>query len=177
MKKWIACLLAVLMSAVLCAAEAKIGFVDSQAVFQNTVKGRAALTRLNDAAQQKRKRLEDMKTEVDKLEKDLINPALNEDTKSKKAYDLQSKRTDMQRAVDDSQRDMQLMSQREFGPIRSELIVVIDKIAKEEGFAMVFDTASSGLAFVDPTSTFNLTLKVAKAYDAQQAAKAPAPKK
>jgi outer membrane protein len=181
MKKFIFCIFACLILSGFAFAEVKIGFVNPQYVLQNTIKGREVMEKINAVGQQKQKRLDEIKKELERLEKDLTNPALNQETKDKKAVEMQTKRTEAQRFVEDSQREMEIMRQRELGPVQNELLAVIDKIAKEEGYTMIFDTTTSGFAYVDMNNANNISVKFAKAYDAQAAAKAapaqPAPKK
>jgi Skp family chaperone for outer membrane proteins len=62
--------------------------------------------------------------------------------------------------------------QKEFEKIQGELMPLIEKIAKADGYTMILDLNTAGVTYFEPG--VDITDKVVKAYDAQTAA---APKK
>ncbi|MCX6761176.1 MAG: hypothetical protein NTZ84_03705 [Candidatus Nealsonbacteria bacterium] len=55
----------------------------------------------------------------------------------------------------------------QFIQINKTLRKLFLKIAKEEGYTLIFDTTTSGFAYVDQLNSANISEKVAKTYDAQ----------
>ena len=106
-----------------------------------------------------------------------MSPALNAEARDKKALDLASKRTEIKRFAEDAQKEGASAQQKEFEKIQTDLMPLIEKIAKENGFSLILDLTTSGITYFDPASGIDITEKVVKAYDAQSTAAAPAAKK
>lgn len=155
-------------------AEIKIGIINPQLVLQNSVKGKEAIERLKSMQLSKQKRYENMQKEIDGLEKETMSPALNPEARDKKNLDLQNKRVEIKRFAEDAQKESMTAQQREFEGIQRDLMPLIEKIAKGDGFSLVLDLNTAGVTYFEPA--IDITEKVVKAYDAQTAA-APAPKK
>ena len=60
--------------------------------------------------------------------------------------------------------------QKEFEKIQADLMPIIEKIAKENGFSLVLDLNTAGVTYFEPG--IDITEQVVKAYDAQSAAAA-----
>lgn len=157
-------------------AEIKIGIINPQVVLQNSVKGKQAIERLKTMQLSKQKKYESMQKEIDTLEKESMSPALNQESRDKKTLDLQNKRIEIKRFAEDAQKDSMTSQQREFESIQRDLMPIIERIAKNGGYSMVFDLNTAGITYFDPAT--DITEEVVKAYDAQSAAPAaPAVKK
>ncbi|HOW43767.1 MAG TPA: OmpH family outer membrane protein [Candidatus Aminicenantes bacterium] len=174
MKKQLLLIVAVLALSAFAFAEFKVGIINPQAVLQGSVKGKEAIGRLQAMQAAKQKKYEALQAEIDALEKEIGSPALNADAREKKSQDLIAKRTEIKRFAEDAQKESLAVQEKEFGKIQADLMPLIEKIAKENGYAMVFDLTTSGVTFFEPA--IDITDKVIKAYDAQSAA-APAAKK
>jgi len=168
MKKIPVLLFALLTMSIWLFSEVKIGIINPPVVLQNSIKGKEAINRLKTAAEANQKKFEQMQQAIDSLEKEVLSPALNEDTRSKKNLDLQNKKTEQKRFAEDAQNESRMKQQTEFEGIQKELMPIIEKIAKDEGYTLILDITTAGVAYVDPTS--DITEKVVKAYDASLAA-------
>ena len=94
----------------------------------------------------------------------------------KKTLDLQNKRIEIKRFAEDAQKESMAAQQKEFESIQRDLMPIIEKIAKEDGYSMILDLNTAGVTYFEPG--IDITEKVVKAYDAQSAAPAaPAVKK
>ena len=93
----------------------------------------------------------------------LASPALNTQTREKKNMQLQDKRTDLKRFIEDAQREMQQKSQTELSNLRQDIMPVIEKIGKEKGFTIILDLTTSGIAYFD--SAIDITADVIAEYD------------
>jgi outer membrane protein len=155
-------------------AEIKIGIINPQMVLQDSTKGKEAIERLKSMQLSKQKRYENMQKEIDALEKETLSPALNQEARDKKTLDLQNKRVEIKRFTEDAQKESMAAQQKEFEGIQRDLMPIIEKIAKGDGFSLILDLNTAGVTYFDPA--IDITEKVVKAYDVQSAA-APAAKK
>lgn len=167
MKKFPILLFALLAMSIWLFPEVKIGIINPPVVLQNSIKGKEAINRLKTAAESSQKKFEQLQQAIDSLEKEVLSPALNEDTRSKKNLDLQNKKTEQKRFAEDAQNESRMKQQTEFESIQKELMPIIEKIAKDEGFTLILDITTAGVAYVDPAT--DITEKVVKAFDASLA--------
>ena len=175
MKKNLLLILALVALSTFAFAEFKLGIINPQAVLQASVKGKEAIERLRTMQVSKQKRYEAMQKEIENLEKESMSPALNAEARDKKAQDLVNKRTEIKRFAEDAQKDSMAAQQKEFEKIQTDLMPLIEKIAKENGYSLILDLTTAGITYFEPG--IDITEKVIKAYDAQSAAAAPAAKK
>ena len=174
MKKATLLILALVVLGSFAFAEFKLGIINPQLVLQNSLKGKEAIGRLQALQLSKQKRYEALQKEIEGLEKESMSPALNAEARDKKAQDLANKRIEIKRFAEDAQKDGMAAQQKEFEKIQTDLMPIIEKIAKENGYSLVLDLNTAGVTYFDPA--IDITEKVVKAYDAQSAA-APAAKK
>jgi len=153
-------------------AEVKIGIINPQEVLQNSLKGKKAIERLKSLQISKQKRYEAMQKEIEALEKETMSPALNQDARDKKTLDLQNKRVEIKRFTEDAQKESMAAQQKEFESIQRDLMPLIEKIAKADGFSLILDLNTAGVTYFEPA--IDITEKVVKAYDEPSSA---APKK
>ena len=165
MKKRLFLVFALLALTTFIFAETKIGIINPQVVLQNSVKGKEVIERLRSLNMSKQKKYETMQKDIDTLEKEILSPALNQDSRDKKTSDLQNKRTDIKRFAEDAQKESIAMQQKEFESLQRELMPIIEKIAKADGYSVVLDLNTAGVTFFEPA--IDITDKVIKAYDAQ----------
>lgn len=165
MKKSLFVIFALLALTAFVSAEMKIGIINPQVVLQNAIKGKETIERLRSLNLSKQKKYEAMQKEIDTLEKEVLSPALNQDTRDKKATDLQNKRIEIKRFAEDAQKESQTQQQREFESLQRELMPIIEKIAKGAGFSLVLDLNTAGVTYYEPA--IDITDQVIKAYDAQ----------
>jgi outer membrane protein len=146
-------------------SEVKIGIINPQNVLQNSTKGKEVIERLRSLNMSKQKKYEAMQKEIDTLEKEVLSPALNQDTRDKKNMDLQNKRIEIKRFAEDAQKESMAMQQKEFESLQRELMPIIEKIAKGAGFSLVLDLNTAGVTYFEPSC--DITDQVIKAYDEQ----------
>lgn len=146
-------------------SEVKIGVINAQEIIEKTQKGKKVQAKLENLQKQKQQQLEDMQKMIVQLQKDLESPALNRDTREKKTRELEDKRIDYNRFIQDTQKEMQAKSQQELLTLQKEIMPLIQQIGKAKGFSIIFDMTSSGIAYFD--ETIDVTDEVVKAVDAK----------
>ena len=170
MKKHLLLIAALVALSAFAFAEFKIGIINPQVVLQDSVKGKEAIGRLQALTVTKQKKYESLQKAIEALEKEVLSPALNAETRDRKTQDLANKRTEIKRFAEDAQKESMAAQQKEFEAIQKDLMPIIEKVAKENGFSLVLDLNTAGVTFFDPA--IDLTEKVVKSYDAQSAAAA-----
>jgi outer membrane protein len=146
-------------------SEVKIGVVNAQEILQKSKKGAEIQKKIQALQEKKESEIKVMNDEITRIEKEIQSPALNEDARSKKAIDLDNKRKNLKRYLEDARNEFEQASQTELADFEKELMPMIDNIGKTKGFTMIIDLSRSGLVYMDPT--IDITDEVVKAVDAK----------
>jgi outer membrane protein len=165
MKKTLIGVVTILFVSIFAFSQMKIGIINGQKLIEGTKKGRAIADRLEKMGKAKQDRLNTMQAEIKKLEKDLMSPALNDETKDKKALELQNKRTAIKRFVEDSQREMQIKSDQEMNALKAAIQPIIQQVGREKGLAVILEITA--VAYYDPA--IDITDNIIKAMDSKAA--------
>jgi outer membrane protein len=163
MKKTLVIVLTILAMSVAVYSQAKIGVINPQKVVTETIRGKQVKAKLEKLGEEKQQKIKGMEDAIKKLEKELMSPALNADAKEKKAVDLQSKRVNLKRFVEDAQKEFQGRYQKEMQTMYKEIMPIIEKIGAAKSFTIIFDLSNSGISYFD--KTIDITNEVIKAYD------------
>jgi outer membrane protein len=150
MKKTLIVLSCILMACFYTFAETKIGIINGQRLIEGTKRGRALAEKMEAIGKDKQAKLNAMQDEIKKLEKDLMSPALNEDTKEKKSLELQNKTTAAKRFIEDSQREMQIKTEQEMNTLKTEIQPIIQQVGKEKGLTIILEITA--VAYFDPAA-------------------------
>jgi outer membrane protein len=146
-------------------SEVKIGVINAQEIMEKTKKGNQVQKKLENLQNAKRQTLQAKQQQLEKLEKELNSPALNADTRARKTRQIQDKRIELQRMVEDARKEMQQESQKELFALQKEIIPLIQEIGKSKGFTLILDMAGTGIAYFD--QSIDITAEVIKAVDAK----------
>ncbi|MEO6325368.1 MAG: OmpH family outer membrane protein [Thermoanaerobaculia bacterium] len=165
----------------------KIGVIEVQRIVQESAVGKESLARVQkiqggkqEELVRRQKELRDMEQKIQEQGK-----ALSEDAMDKLQKDYQAKALDLKRFQDDAQRELEETQRKELSELEKRIMPVIDTVAKEQGFQLVFNKFQSGLLYADGgvdlteavITRFNtqITAAPAKGAPAKPVAAAPAP--
>lgn len=165
MKKTLILLISFLALSIFAFSEVKIGIVNAEEIISKTIRGKAIQTKLEAFQNKKQQEIQVLDEEIKKLEKEISNPALNDETRDKKSLDLANKKKNIQRLIEDARNDIQRESQTELITLEKDLMPIINEIGKSKGFTIVFDSTRPGIVYIDPT--IDITEDVIKAVDAK----------
>ncbi len=165
MRKIFILVVTVLVMSAFAISQVKIGVVNAQEILAKTKKGVEIQKRLEQLQNKKQNELQAKQDEIKKLEKEVLSPALNDETREKKSIDLQNKRKDMKRYLEDAQNEIQQESQKELVELEKAVMPVIDQIGKSKGFTIIFDITRPGIVYFD--QAIDITPDVIKAFDNQ----------
>lgn len=166
----------------------KVGVIEVQRIVQESAVGKESLARIQKIQAAKQDDLVKRQNELREMEKKIQDQgkSLSEEAMEKLQKDYQSKALDLKRFQDDAQRELEDLQRKELGELEKKVLPVIEAVAKELGYSLVFNKYQSGLlhaeASVDITDAviqkFNTAIAAAPKTDAKPAAApAAAPKK
>lgn len=157
------------------ATGSKIGVIEVQRIVQESAIGKESLARVQKLQQAKQEDLGKRQKELRDLETKIQDQgkALSEDAMEKLQKEYQGKAVELKRFQDDAQRELEEAQRKELGDLEKRIMPVINDVAKEQGYQLVFNKFNSGLLFADDKSV-DLTEAVITRFNSQIAAPKPA---
>ena len=151
----------------------KIGVIEVQKIVQESAIGKESLARVQKVQQAKQEDLQKRQKELRDMEQKIQDQgkSLSEDAMEKLQKDYQTKALDLKRFQDDAQRELEESQRKELGELEKRIMPVINEVAREQGYALVFNKFNSGLLFADD-KTVDLTEAVITKFNSQIAAPA-----
>lgn len=148
--------------------------VDMQQVILNVSEGKQARANLEKEIKKKEKELLKRREELDQLNKEWKESAalLSEQARMKKQTEFQQKFMQLRNDEMNFQSEIKRREQRATQKIAVSVTKIVNKIAAERGFEMVFETSSAGLLYLK--NPVDLTDEVIKVYEQQSKKKADA---
>jgi outer membrane protein len=156
------------------AGAAKIGVIEVQRIVQESAIGKESLARVQKLQQTKQEDLGKRQKELRDLEQKIQDQgkSLSEDAMEKLQKDYQGKAVELKRFQDDAQRELEEAQRKELGDLEKRIMPVINEVAKEQGYQLVFNKFNSGLLFADDKSV-DLTDSVITKFNSMIAAPKP----
>jgi outer membrane protein len=154
-------------------AGGKIGVIEVQKIVQESAIGKESLARVQKVQQAKQDELAKRQKELRDMEQKIQDQgkSLSEDAMEKLQKDYQAKALDLKRFQDDAQRELEESQRKELGDLEKRIMPVINEVAREQGYALVFNKFNSGLLFADDKSV-DLTEAVITKFNSMIAAPA-----
>jgi outer membrane protein len=147
----------------------KIGVVNPQKVLSETIRGKQVRDKLEKIRQNNVNKLKQYKDEIQKLEKELLSPALNSEARASKNNELQNKKITLRRLAEDADRNFKKTYQKEMVTLSKEILPIIETIGKSKGYTIILDISSAGISYFDKTT--DITDEVIKEYNKKYAGK------
>lgn len=146
------------------AADMKVGYVDMQKAIQATAAGKKAKAELEGEFNKKKKDLEKKEADLKKMGEDLERKkaVLSEEVLGKKQAEFQEEMLKYREVVGKSQVEIQKKERDLTAPILEKMKKVIEKLAKDKGYAMVLENSQMVLY---ATADADLTNEVIKAFE------------
>jgi outer membrane protein len=158
----------------------KVAVISIQGAIAATKDGQKAIAELDSKAAPKRKELDQKQTDINAL-KDQLNKGsntLSEATKAELYKNIQQKTTSLQRDFEDAQADMDQEQQKVLQQLGQKILAVIERYARDNGFAMVVDVSSPQTPVMYASPSIDITKEIIDLYDKNSATMStPAPAK
>ncbi|MBF0441439.1 MAG: OmpH family outer membrane protein [Oligoflexales bacterium] len=146
-------------------APVKYAVVDMQTVILNVTEGKNARAKLEKEIKAKESELMEKKKELDKMNKDWTSqaPLLSESARFEKQKEFQEKFLALRNEEMEFQKEIKAKEQRATQKIAMAVTGLVDDLAKQRGYEMVFETNSAGLLYLK--EPLDLTKEVIAAYE------------
>ncbi len=151
----------------------KIGVIEVQRVVSDSAMGKESLAKLQKAASGKQEEIGKRQKELRDLEQKINeqNKTLSAEALEKLQKDYQGKAVELKRFQDDSQRELEEAQRKELQEFEKKVMPIIDSVAKEQGYELIFNKFQSGLLYA--ADSVDLTDAVITRFNSQIAS-APA---
>ena len=149
----------------------KVAVISIQGAIAATKDGQKAIAELDSKAAPKRKELDQKQTDINNL-KDQLNKGTNtlsEATKAELYKNIQQKTTSLQRDFEDAQADMDQEQQKMLQQLGQKILAVIERYARDNGFAMVVDVSSPQTPVMYASPSIDITKEIIDLYDKNSA--------
>jgi outer membrane protein len=154
----------------------KFAVVDMQAIILNVSEGKDAKTNLEKEIKAKEAQLTKQKAELEDMNKSWQQqaPLLSNEARAKKQQEFQEKYLSLRNEEMNFQTEIKQKEQKATQKIAVNVTQLVEKMAQERGYEMVFETSSAGLLYLkDPE---DITKEVIGLYEQQVKAGKPADK-
>ena len=153
-------------------AKGKYGVVDMQSVILSVDEGKEARASLEKEIRSKEEEFGKKKSELDKMNEEWKGQSaiLSETAKTQKQQEFQEKFMTLRNAEMEFQNEIKKKEQKATQKIAMKVAGMVDKMAKEKGLEVVFESNSSGLLYLDTPT--DLTKDVITAYNRNKGATA-----
>jgi outer membrane protein len=150
---------------------ARLGFVDLQRVLARSAAGVAAREQLEREKATMQKEMDGRRQEIEKLQDELTKKGtlMTIDARREKEDQLERKRREATRMVDDFQRELGRKEQALAQKVLQDLQGVIDRVGRQRSYYMIVERRGAGVLYFNPEA--DLTDEIIRAYDQEAAAK------
>lgn len=153
----------------LCAQQqpTKVGIIHIQNAIISTKDGQQAAAELQNRFDPKRKELEKKQSEIQALQEQLRRGAntLSEEARQKLMREIDSKTRSLNRETEDAQAEFDQEQQKILQELGERLMQVIDKYARDNGFALILDVSSPQTPVLYAANSIDITQAIVELYD------------
>lgn len=164
------------------AAPSKVGIIQIQNAILSTKDGQKALGDLQSKFNPKKAELEKKQNSIAALQDQLRkgSATMSEDAKQKLMRDIDQNTKSLNRDTEDAQAEVEQAENKIMQDLGARIMAVIDKYARDNGFALILDVSNPQTPVVFAASTIDITRDIIDLYDknapaATSAAPAAAP--
>jgi outer membrane protein len=158
----------------------KTGVIQFQSAIVATKDGQKAANELDAKFVPRRKELEQKQNEVNSLQDQFAKGqnTLSDSAKNEILKSIDAKKKVLQRDYEDTKEDWEQEQQKLIQQIAQKMSAVIDRYAKDHGFALVVDVSNPQTPVLYASPTIDITKDIIELYDQSAAAMTnPAPAK
>jgi outer membrane protein len=160
-------------------APTKVGIINIQQAIIATKDGQKAASELQARFEPKSKQLESMQGAIAGLQQELAKGSntMAETRKTQLTRDIDQKTKELNRAREDAQAEFEMEQNKLLNDLGGKLMVVIDKYARDNGYAIILDVSSQQTPVLFAANGVDITKDIIELYDKNSpSALPPAPK-
>lgn len=158
-------------------APSKVGIISIQNAIVSTKDGQKAIQELETRFAPKKKEIEKRQQGIQQLQAQLQKggSVLSEDQKRKLMADIDMQTKTFNRDVEDASQELEQEQAKIFQDLSQKMMVVIDKYAKEKGYAVILDVSSQQTPVLYAANEVDITKDIIELYDKAAPAAPAAP--
>lgn len=151
------------------ASSARVGVIDVQRVLARSAAGVSAREQLERERAVMQKEMDGRRLDLEKLREELEKkgPLMTADSRREKQDAFERKRRDAARLADDFQKELEKKEQTMLQRVLQDLSGIIERVAKDKGYAVIVERRGLLWAAVDA----DLTDEIIRVYDQESAGK------
>lgn len=156
----------------------KVGIVSIQDAIANTNEGKKELEALQQKFAPRQAALQSQNDDLENMKKQLQaqSDKLSDEERNSRVRSATEKQKTLQRNAEDFQNEVQTAEQEILNRLGKKMLDVMEKYAKENGYAVVMDVSNPQTPVLYANPQTNITKNLIDAYNAESPAAAPAPK-
>jgi Skp family chaperone for outer membrane proteins len=141
--------LGLLLPAMASAQALKIAFVDTTRAAANSSEGKSADQYLKDLRERKREefRPKDEKIKRMRDEYETQRFVLSKEALQEREIELMKQQRNLERDLEEAQEEFEIEQRKRMQPILKSILKVVDEIARDESYGVVFEKTSPGVLF------------------------------
>lgn len=145
----------------------KVAIVSIQGAIAGTKEGQKASTELDAKVQPRQKEFDRRQSELTQLEGQLNKggTVLSEDKRNQLIRDIAQKKKTLERDVSDAKEDFTAEQQRLLQSLGQRMMALIEKYAKDNGYALVLDVSSPNTPVLYASPSIDITADIIAQYD------------
>ena len=155
-------------------APTKVGTISMQAVVINSAEGKQSASALEAQFAPRSAELQNLQRQIEDLQKRAQSGMLSDTERAKLQADGERLTRTFQRKQQYFQNDVNAAQQELGSTIGRKMLEIINKYAKDNGYAVILDTSSQTTPVVYTASSVELTQEISRLYDQAHPAKAAA---
>lgn len=145
----------------------KVGIIHIQQAIISTKDGQKAAAELQERFDPKRKELEKKQSEIQALQEQLRRGAntLSEEARQKLMREIDARTRALNRETEDAQAEFDQEQQKILQELGGRLMQIIDKYARDNGFALILDVSSPQTPVLYAANSIDITQAIVELYD------------
>ena len=149
------------------ATPTKVGIINIQAAIIGTREGQAAAKELEGKSAPKKRELEKQQAEINGLREKLnkLSSVGSDEQKQTLMREIDQKTKNFNRQVEDAQAELDQEQGRLLNELGGKMLAVLDKYAKDNGFAVVLDVSQQNTPVLFAANSIDVTQDVVALYD------------
>jgi len=154
--------------------QTKVGIIHIQNAIISTKEGQKAAADLQSKFAPKKADLDKKQNAISQLQDQLRQGAntMSDDAKDKLMREIDRMTKSLNRESEDDQADLDQAQQKVMRQLGQKMMAVIDKYAKENGYALILDVSSQTTPVLYATNSIDITQDIIALYDKTSAAAA-----
>ena len=164
-------------SALMAQTPTKVGVIHVQRAVLETKDGQKAAQDLQTRFEPRRKDIEGKNQEIQQAQEQFRKSqnTASEEQRATLARSIDQKQKSLQRDVEDAEAEFQQEQQKAFSELGGRIMQVIDKYARDNGYALILDVSSQQSPVLYMANGIDITAEIVKLYDTNAPAAAAPP--